>query len=158
MATVCFAFISDFNSAENELSTLSNCRWFTRGWTLQELVAPHSVEFYDCNQRFIGTKTSLEESLSNITGIETRYLRSPELVQQACIAERMFWASKRITTRAEDVAYCLIGLFNVNMPLLYGEGVKSFTRLQQQIIAQSNDETIFAWTASTPDHNRGMLA
>lgn len=62
------------------------------------------------------------------------------------MANRMAWASKRETTREEDMAYCLMGLFNVNMPLLYGEGMKAFLRLQLQILQQSDDESIFAWT------------
>lgn len=157
-AAICFAFMSDFHSEESELQALSDCRWFTRGWTLQELLAPQSTEFYDRNQKFIGTKVSLEEHLSRITGIEPHYLRNPDLVQRACVAERMYWAAQRETTRLEDTAYCLLGLFNVNMPLLYGEGMKAFTRLQQQIVVQSNDETIFAWTSTNRSDNRGMLA
>lgn len=157
-ATICFAFTSDFNSAASDLSELFRCRWFTRGWTLQELLAPRSTEFYDCNQVLIGTKLSLERVIAGITGISPQYLRDPDSIFDACIAERMCWASTRETTRLEDRAYSLLGLFNVNMPLLYGEGTKAFTRLQQAIVAQSSDETIFAWTATNPSLERGMLA
>lgn len=85
------------------------------------------------------------------------YLLSPETILVACIAQRMSWASTRETTREEDLAYCLLGLFNINMPLLYGEGKAAFTRLQHAIIAQSNDQSIFAWTSDNDDL-QGVLA
>ena len=67
--------------------------------------------------------------------------------RSACVAVRMSWASKRETSRVEDVAYSLLGLFNVNMPLLYGEGRKAFYRLQLEIVKNSDNESIFAWVA-----------
>lgn len=142
-----------------------NSAWFTRGWTLQELLAPQNVVvfcarsweyFYKLvkyehmeyregssinrahDQRFI---TAMED----ITGIREINLRDPSTIRLVCIARRMSWAAKRQTTRVEDLAYCLLGLFNINMPLLYGEGPKAFYRLQQEIIRQSDDESIFAW-------------
>jgi hypothetical protein len=107
---------------------------------LQELLAPPSVVFFDKDWIDIGTKGSLEEVLSEITGID-------DFVnfERACVAQKMSWAAKRETTRVEDVAYCLLGLFNVNMPPLYGEGEKAFVRLQLEILRTSDDESIFAW-------------
>jgi hypothetical protein len=71
-------------------------------------------------------------------------------LEQASVAKRMSWASGRSTTREEDIAYCLLGIFNVNMPLLYGEGHKAFVRLQEEIMKVSTDQSLFAWTPS-PD-------
>jgi hypothetical protein len=123
----------------------SKSRWFTRGWTLQELIAPKVVEFYTAEWVEIGTKGSLPTQLSAITGIPARILcgGSPSTCS---IAERMSWASKRQTSREEDLAYSLLGLFGVNMPLLYGEGRKSFFRLQEEIMKQEEDYSIFAWS------------
>src|SRR2546430_1465374 len=100
------------------------------GWTLQELIAPQHLIFLASNWSKLGTKDELKDVISDITGIdsevlETRYLKN------ISVARKMSWASKRVTTRLEDRAYSLLGLFDVNMPLLYGEGEKSFIRLQQ---------------------------
>lgn len=146
---VCFVFLTFERSHQrDEVSFLSSCRWFSRGWTLQELLAPPNVIFYDARLQQVGTKQSLAHSMALITGIEEKYLLQLASFREASVAQRMSWASKRQTSRVEDVAYCLLGIFDVNMPLLYGEGQKAFLRLQQQIIAQSNDESIFAWTSS----------
>ena len=140
--------------------------WFTRGWTLQELLAPWIVIFFDQKWRFIGSKSStaamddasreLSSEISAITGIDRDYLSHSMDILSASLAQRMSWASKRITSRQEDIAYSLLGLFNVNMPLLYGEGQKAFMRLELEIIKYSNDESIFAWTSH--DEESGMLA
>jgi len=96
--------------------------------------------FFDQNWNDIGTKGSLEEVISKITGIDD-FIN----FETACVAQKMSWASQRETTRVEDMAYCLLGLFNVNMPPLYGEGEKAFMRLQMEILKTSDDESIFAW-------------
>jgi hypothetical protein len=125
---------------------ISECRWFTRGWTLQELLAPRVVEFYGPDWQEIGTKMSLSAEISNFTGIPERILMGDGL-PTCTVAERMSWASGRQTTREEDRAYSLLGLFDVNMPLLYGEGAaKSFLRLQEQILKQEEDYSLLAWT------------
>ena len=136
---VCYAYLADVKRGENLHEELSKSNWFTRGWTLQELLAPPQL-FFDKDGVDIGTRASLEEKISKITGIE-------DFVnfEGACIAQKMSWASQRETTRVEDMAYCLLGVFNVNMPPLYGEGNKAFTRLQLEIIKASDDESIFAW-------------
>lgn len=86
------------------------------------------------------------------TGIDEAILNGEPLSRRS-IAQRMSWASKRVTTRKEDMAYCLLGIFDVNMPMLYGEGAqKAFLRLQEEIIKQSDDHTIFAW----PIHRHGQ--
>ena len=124
-------------------TSLRRCRWFRRGWTLQEFLAPRRVHFYDRHWQEIGTKDTMWRFLSLITGIQPIHLRTPS---EASVAQKMSWAAGRQTTRIEDKAYCLIGLFNINMPLLYGEGDKAFMRLQHEILQSTDDESIFAWT------------
>jgi hypothetical protein len=124
---------------------LSKARWFTRGWTLQELIAPENVAFYIKGWNYVGNKVSMRKKLARITGIDelTLIVRNLEAVS---IARRMSWAAKRVTTRTEDLAYCLLGIFDVNMPLLYGEGEKAFVRLQEEILKDSEDQSLFAWS------------
>ena len=124
---------------------LSKCRWFTRGWTLQELLAPKRVEIFDNAWVHVGTKSDHAEAISELTRIPTDILLNKTDILRATIAERMSWASNRQTKRKEDLAYCLLGIFDVNMPLIYGEGEKAFRRLQEEIIKRSNDLTIFMW-------------
>ena len=89
--------------------------WFDRGWTLQELIAPEHVEFYTARFRRIGSKKDLGSQISDITGIEQAFLNNPRGIERASVADRMSWASLRETTREEDIAYSLMGLFDVNM-------------------------------------------
>ncbi|KAI0441647.1 heterokaryon incompatibility protein-domain-containing protein [Xylaria telfairii] len=137
-----------------------SCRWFFRGWTLQELIAPKFVEFYDNEWTLIGTKDTLIDLISWVTGIPTAVLSMNVPLRKIPIAQRMSWAADRCTTRIEDIAYCLLGLFDINMGPLYGEGKKSFIRLQEEILKQSDDITLFAWEADQYDDQqyRGILA
>ncbi|KDR66607.1 hypothetical protein GALMADRAFT_162002 [Galerina marginata CBS 339.88] len=147
-STVCYVYLFDMPPNDNpsaEGSKFSGCRWFTRGWTLQELLAPNSVVFYNRDWVDIGTKDSLSEKLSMVTSIPCKVLQSEQPLDAICIAQRMSWAAQRETTRVEDAAYSLMGVFNVNMPILYGEGSKAFIRLQLEIMKDSDDRTIFAW-------------
>lgn len=135
------------------------CQWFTRGWTLQELIAPPTVEFLASDWTEIGTKMSLQKDIGVITGISPKILCKVEPVDSASVSQRMSWAARRKTTRPEDEAYCLMGLFGVHMPMLYGEGEKAFERLQLEIIKKSNDHSIFAWNARHyTSLERGLLA
>jgi hypothetical protein len=149
-AEVCYAYLSDVSGDANlqeDVSEFVESRWFTRGWTLQELVAPKSVLFYskrDKGWHFLGTKEELCDQISTITGIDTDTLYGAGL-ELASVARKMSWASHRETTRIEDTAYCLLGIFDVNMPLLYGEGQKAFLRLQEEILRASSDYSLFAW-------------
>lgn len=119
-------------------------RWYSRGWTLQELMAPLKVEFYNRCWTKIGTKWGLRREISSITGIS-----EADLVvfypRRSSIAQKMSWALERYTTRVEDEAYSLLGLFGVHMSLLYGEGKNAFRRLQEELIRTSTDHTLFAW-------------
>lgn len=134
---------------------------FTRGWTLQELLAPRHVQFYDSSWQLYGTKAELADEISAVSGIRPGYLSesgfhrevdddeySTHHYMTASIARKMSWLSNRTTTRPEDMAYCMLGLFDVNMPLLYGEGNKAFTRLQLELLEEYDDESIYAWHAS----------
>jgi hypothetical protein len=146
----CYVYLSDVEiEAKSPVSEeiLRKSRWFTRGWTLQELIAPRYVEFFDNSWFFLGSKggnSIIGEILPHITGIPEQVLTEEQNIGQASIAQKMSWAASRTTTRAEDVAYCLLGIFGVNMPLLYGEGARAFIRLQEEIIKSSDDESIFA--------------
>lgn len=131
--------------SEPSFQSLSQSRWFSRGWTLQELIAPHHVVFYDNSWREIGDRESLSGVIQNITGIDSRVFGKPEHLEDYTIAQRMSWAAHRTTTRDEDEAYSLLGVFNINMPMLYGEGKKAFIRLQEAIVSSNSDQSIFAW-------------
>jgi len=133
-AAVCYAYLSDVSSLEDQIQpTLRRCRWFTRKWTLQELVAPHFVVFFAHDWVRIGTRSSLHSILSEITGIQSAVLIGEKKPKQCHVSERMAWTSNRMTTRVEDDAYSMMGLFDIKMPLLYGEGSRAFRRLQEEI-------------------------
>ncbi|KAI0449753.1 hypothetical protein F5B21DRAFT_519839 [Xylaria acuta] len=169
-ASICYAYMEDvkhgYCDTKGGLFHLlcQHSRWFTRGRTLQELIAPEDVIFYGEDWGCLGSKAHDEDvriSLADITGIDVRVLEGIIPPGEMSIAARMKWASGRETTRLEDAAYCLMGLFDVNMPLLYGEGTKAFIRLQEEILKGSNDHSIFTW--KTPDYGydealSGLLA
>ncbi|KAL2127499.1 hypothetical protein VTI74DRAFT_10631 [Chaetomium olivicolor] len=167
-AVKCYAFLSDVSIQPDSgllgrLNGKPNCtmlwelgkvgceepffasRWWERGWTLQELIAPLDVEFYNRNWEYFVSKRACKRGISYRTGI------SPSVLDHSaplafCVAERFSWAADRNTTREEDLAYCLLGLLEVNMPLLYGEGGQSaFRRLQEQAMAVNEDYTLFLW-------------
>jgi hypothetical protein len=143
---VCFAYLVDVQPVYGVGKPLAwqNSRWFSRGWTLQELIAPSHVEFFFNSWDYMGSRGSWAVMLSNLTGIPVAVLETNDL-SSASVAQKMSWASHRKTTRREDMAYCLLGLFDINMPLLYGEGEKAFLRLQEHITASSTDHSLFAW-------------
>ncbi|KAI1177690.1 hypothetical protein F4777DRAFT_540997 [Nemania sp. FL0916] len=140
---VCYTYLNDVS--DNIESNLERCRWVARGWTLQELLAPREVVFYSRDWQYLGTRSKLSAHIARITGIDEAYLTGKSL-SKACIAHRMSWAAKRTTTRKEDMAYCLLGIFDVNMSLIYGEGQKAFRRLQEVLIREyPEDHSLFAW-------------
>lgn len=150
-SSICYAYLADFlpfshhDQVATGLGQLSTSRWFTRGWTLQELIAPRNLRFYSQTWGVIGIKETLSFSISEVTGIPVEVIRTGDPSSE-CIAHRMSWAVSRSTTRVEDMAYSLMGIFGINMPLLYGEGSKAFMRLQEEIMRTSDDHTILAWT------------
>jgi hypothetical protein len=150
---LCLVYLADvpggleLNEMEDKVRA-SN--WFKRGWTLQELLAPEFVKFFDQSWEFLFNKYDQARLLAEITCIDENILDGFEKVSDACTAKKMSWAASRETTRKEDIAYCLLGIFDVNIPLLYGEGDKAFLRLQEEIIRQSGDLSIFAWGYHNP--------
>jgi len=142
-AHVCYAYLTDVD-LEGFDSKFRKSRWFKRGWTLQELLAPERIVFYGKGWIHLGDKHGLVSIISSRTGIPELALRRPPTIHTFSIAARMFWARERQTRRVEDIAYCLLGIFKVNMPLLYGEGSKAFKRLQEELIKASDDESLFA--------------
>ncbi|KAH7323864.1 heterokaryon incompatibility protein-domain-containing protein, partial [Rhexocercosporidium sp. MPI-PUGE-AT-0058] len=159
-AAICYVYLVDLPGGysppmDNEegtrlhqkdwVSSLAGCGWFRRGWTLQELIAPKQLVFFGNDGNFIGSKLDLLCTLSDITGIDSIALSHRCNLEELSIAKRLSWAARRKTTRIEDTAYSLLGLLNINMTLLYGEGEKAFTRLQEEIIRKSADSSVFAW-------------
>ena len=170
-AAICMVYLNDVPGLDElgkdqshlQLVALQKSRWFTRGWTLQELIASHELLFFASDWSTIHHSTQSEhdnldwvETISQITQINSLILRDRDSLTSFCIAERISWAARRKTTRAEDIVYCLMGLFNINMPILYGEGAhKAFRRLQDEIIKTSFDQSIFAWRG--PYGGSGLL-
>ncbi|RSM17562.1 hypothetical protein CDV31_003639 [Fusarium ambrosium] len=151
-ATVCYAFLADVS----DLAGFSKSKWFTRGWTLQELIAPSSMIFFSQAWDELGTKATLNQVISERTRIPKAILSGDQDLETASAAQRMSWAADRRTTRREDLAYCLMGIFSINMPLLYGEGERAFIRLQEEIMRVSDDHSLFAWKC--PNSRGGLLA
>ncbi|KAI2637443.1 heterokaryon incompatibility protein-domain-containing protein [Xylaria nigripes] len=149
-AAICYAYLDDIISNDDGTgvprlpANFPDSRWFKRGWTLQELLAPSAVVFYSIDWVNIGSREDLAGIIAETTRIDLRFFECGKL-DDFSIAQRMCWASQRQTTRIEDQAYCLLGIFGVSMPLLYGEGEQAFIRLQLEIMKESDDQTLFAW-------------
>ncbi|KAL5347679.1 Vegetative incompatibility protein HET-E-1 [Pseudogymnoascus australis] len=139
-AIKCYVYLPDVsrsNSADgfNEPweSTFRKSEWFTRGWTLQELLAPASVDFFSKEGELLGNKVSLERYICEKTGVPVKALRGSPLSDFG-VTERMSWAANRLTTRDEDKVYSLFGIFGVFLPIIYGEGQENaLRRLQEEI-------------------------
>lgn len=147
-AEVCFAYLEDVGDDHDPRlkdSRFRRSRWFTRGWTLQELISPAVVVFVSKDWNVLGTKESLADVVEEVTGIDRDVLAHTTSLDSVSVARRMSWASKRQTTREEDRAYSLMGIFGVNMATIYGEGANAFVRLQEEIIKHVPDQSIFAW-------------
>ncbi len=131
---------------EGQLSAIKSSRWFTRCWTLQELLASKTRYFFSGDWSLVEAPTDFNGVVAEVTGIDQQVLQDRDMLPTFPIAQRMRWASQRNATRNEDIAYSLMGLFDVQMPIIYGEGAtKAFRRLQTEIMQNSFDQTIFAW-------------
>ncbi|OAP55332.1 hypothetical protein AYL99_10305 [Fonsecaea erecta] len=137
----CYVFLSDVSAYKRD-DTRDNqiwecdfrkSRWFTRGWTLQELLAPSKVDFYSREGVRLGDKSTLGQVISEITGIPETALDGRQTLKDFTHAERLRWASHRETKKTEDGAYCLLGIFDVSMPVIYGEGNRALDRLKDEI-------------------------
>jgi hypothetical protein len=144
----CYAFLADVpggsvgTPAEDQMAreiSFHNSRWFTRGWTLQELLAPQVVEFFSKDGTYLGDKISLKQQLHDITGIPCEALQDGNLSRYS-VGERLRWAANRTTKKIEDKAYCLMGIFDVSMGLRFGEGEIAFLRFEKKVMASSKDE------------------
>ncbi|RDW58333.1 hypothetical protein BP5796_12263 [Coleophoma crateriformis] len=138
-------------SEEARTSCFLKSKWFTRGWTLQELIAPNTVWFFDSDWQFYGEKRSLSSRIECATKIPESILDGSQHIRDCSIACRMSWAANRQTRRIEDLAYCLLGIFGIHMPLLYGEGETAFIRLQEEICKKTTDMSLFAWKTIQAD-------
>ncbi|PIL28693.1 hypothetical protein GSI_08737 [Ganoderma sinense ZZ0214-1] len=148
LAAVCYVYLADVPPGQNphyKRSAFRRSQWFTRGWTLQELIAPFWVEFVSKDWTPIGSKLALVDLVENVTKIDYKALLHLEPLEEFSIAQRLSWAAGRKTTRKEDRAYSLLGIFNIYMPILYGEGDHAFRRLQEEIMQRIPDQSLFAW-------------
>ena len=142
-AQECLIYLSDVEEG-NDAESIQDSAWFTRGWTVQELLAPRLATFYDKHWTELGTRIDLLFDVVVAARIDTASLEEG-LWSERSVARKMSWFAHRQTSRIEDLAYCMLGIFDINMPLIYGEGLKAFKRLQIEIINSSDDESIFAW-------------
>jgi hypothetical protein len=161
----CYVYLEDISTKSaddsgifNDWDHFATARWLTRGWTLQELIAPPQVAFYGQDWKYIGTKASLSRRLSSLTNIPISVLDGIDEPWSCSVAQRMSWARGRSTTKLEDRAYSLMGLFRVNMPLIYGERHNAFRRLQEEIIKTHDDHSILlqgikAWPPSVINYS-----
>jgi hypothetical protein len=170
---ICYVFLDDvpadirWDTSDDELERLTaTTEWLKRGWTLQEFIAPARVDFFGRAWNYVGSKTSAKceneteplgacevvsknEMLSRLTGVPLAAIVQTRLRNDYSVAQRMAWAAERLTNRSEDRAYSLLGLSDINMPLLYGEGgARAFRRLQEEIARQILDHSILAWDGS----------
>jgi hypothetical protein len=158
-AARCYVYLSDIEVAGYENRQPSKLaweldfrahRWFTRGWTLQELLAPKLVEFFSQDGRRLGDKKSLEQQIHEITGIAVPALQGQDLSQFG-VDERFRWAARRQTTHEEDWAYCLLGIFGIFIPLIYGEGKENAVRRLKKEIEEAMNRN------EPPNYRGGML-
>lgn len=171
-AAVCFVYLEDVEDdcvVQETNSAFRRSVWFTRGWTLQELLAPQLVLFFSQGWKCLGTKFGLARLVCDITGIDIEVLTMRLALKHVSVARRMLWAANRKTSRIEDRAYSLLGIFGVSMSTIYGEGGYAFRRLQVKIMKHNTDHTLFAWgetwrhpsggsTPTTPIGGRGRGA
>ena len=145
-AQVCYVFMHDVEDTHpSRDGSFRRSVWFTRGWTLQELIAPAHVVFLSKEWHTLGTKQTLAHLIQDVTSINVGVLLGTVHLSQVSVARRLSWAALRQTTREEDRAYSLMGIFNVHMPTIYGEGSQAFERLQLEILKRCPDQSIFAW-------------
>lgn len=166
-AAICYVYLYDvtWDTAANTPDSdrdqqFRQSKWFTRGWTLQELLAPRQLEFFDRDWRYIGSKHDLVDSIVDATGISRDHLLGD--FRTASTAQKMSWLSRRTTSIVEDRAYCMLGLFDVFLEPRYGQGTEEFMRLQREIFERFSstgvvDESLFAWTSDLIETS-GLLA
>jgi hypothetical protein len=157
-ATKCYVFLSDFEHGRRPEDQFPKCRWFRRGWTLQELLASQTVVFYDRTWEEIGSKIQFCNIISSVTSIPKEAILGETPLARYSISQKMSWAASRVTSRIEDTAYCLLGIFDVHIPLLYGERHRAFSRLQEEISKNALDMTLLAWEPTPEDLMTGFCS
>ncbi|KAH6982707.1 hypothetical protein EDB80DRAFT_768290 [Ilyonectria destructans] len=162
-SSVCLVYLADLptDGPSFDKAIWAQCAYWRRAWTLQELILPSKVEFFDKQWNYRGSKASPEllPLLSNITGIPKRVLLDPNALSEVSLAGRMSWAVDRIASREEDTAYSLGAITGVTIPVRYGEGAeRAFLRLQEEILHDTRDGSIFAWRSVHNQKVRGLLA
>ncbi|KAF2173993.1 hypothetical protein M409DRAFT_62179 [Zasmidium cellare ATCC 36951] len=176
-ASVCLAYLFDVSTDTSEygqcidkslyirkksqllrIGPIEKSQWFKRGWTLQELLAPRELVFFDHAWRRIGVKTEMTKQIEAATRIDPKYLTGN--FEDASIATKLSWVADRTTTLPDDMAYCMVGILGVSMDTRYGEEERAFMRLQELLIEKVADDSIFAWTDPNlpPSQGHGLLA
>ncbi|KAH7120574.1 heterokaryon incompatibility protein-domain-containing protein [Dactylonectria macrodidyma] len=156
MSKICYAYLADVEPISNHglpKTSIRESRWFTRGWTLQELLAPRLLVMLAQDWSKLGYLDTISDLVSDITGIPEDALLNFQPSGSTSVGQRLSWVSNRITTRLEDIAYCMLGILDVNLTLLYGEGKKAFLRLQEELIKVSDDHTLFVWSYMPEIHS-----
>lgn len=168
-AKLCYVYLYDVPRLCPELRDTDNhtdrpwynqfarSEWWSRGWTLQELLASRDAMFYGEDWGFLGRKSKLHRTISRITGIDLGALEDRETLGEYMIARKLSWAAGRKTTRLEDRAYSLLGLFGISLPLMYGEGNGAFVRLQEELVRTTTDHSVFAWGPYQDGEKANML-
>src|SRR5437764_3323748 len=160
-AAKCYVYLSDVSVPSTGgmevdenfwMGAFRRSRWFTRGWTLQELIAPVSVDFFSAEGHFLGNKRSLELEITEITGIPIKALRGQSLSNFSAL-ERFSCAENRETSEEEDIAYCLLGIFDVFMPLIYGEGATNALKRLEKLVNESLNDNLLGGIEETEDHS-----
>lgn len=163
-SALCIVYLKDVSShlsVEERQAAIMESEWFTRGWTLQELLAPKHMTFYDQGWKPIGTRDELADQISRRTGIKPLYFGDLDKIKEASAATRLSWAAGRTLTRPEDVAHCLFGIMGVQVPPQYGNGKeRAFRELQMKFTKEFPDQSIFAWEIPSEPSNKyhGLFA
>lgn len=162
-ASVCLVFLEDLpaDSPAFDDNIWRKCRYWQRAWTVQELIVPSQVDFFDKQWNYRGSKTSSDflPLLSNITGVPKTVLTDGNTLSEISMAARMSWLADKIGNREEDVAYSLVAIAGVTLQVRYGEGAeRAFLRLQEEVLQDTRDGSIFAWRSANKKDIRGLLA
>lgn len=168
-AKICYAYLADVpevampqdsdQSKLRQFRSMSQSDWFQRGWTLQELLAPRTLRFFSADWSPIGDLKEISEMISRITKIDPAVLMGTRAIEDCSVAQRFSWAAHRKTTRPEDEAHCLLGLFEISLDARYGIGRLAFDELQRKILESGKgDDSLFAWDSARQPRHRSFFA
>ncbi|KAK4961787.1 hypothetical protein LTR10_002278 [Elasticomyces elasticus] len=162
-AEVCYALLSGVTRSDDTVwdeahTSFIDCRYFTRGWTLQEMLASRKVNFFAEDWTPLGPLSDIAVLVSRASGVPQKVLNGKRTIFECSIAQRLSWAASRTTTKTEDMAYCLLGILDISLDLRYGESNQAFARLQEAILKKSSDLSVLAWTDADPAKAIKLLA